>query len=296
MRKLLLCAAIALSALILIQVFPAAVQQWRFVRVFAAPIKFYGRALDQNGDPVAGANVEIQVNDRPWESASPHYATSDANGVFSIARLSGLSLYVKVSKPGYYRVLKRGGKPGSDGGFAYGTNLGDGIHRPDPKKPAIFILHKPGVIEPLVRQNEIDRRVEKNGSPKQLGFGDGNPSHAITFQCWTDDANKSVDRLYDWRFKVSVPNGGLVVREGIFAFEAPLEGYQQLDEHFVSKALPDDKWKDSVEKSYFVRFNDNVYARIDVRMIAHGSHFVVFSGYLNPKAGSRNLVADPLER
>lgn len=152
------------------------------------------------------------------------------------------------------------------------------------------------MIEPLFRQKEIDRKVSKNGSPLQLGFGDGNASHVITVQRWTGDANKGVNRRYDWHFKVSVPNGGLISREGAFTFEAPLNGYQQSDEYVMSKTLPAGQWKDSVEKSYFVRFNDNVYGRINVRMIAHGAHFVVFSGYLNPKIGSRNLEADPKQR
>jgi hypothetical protein len=272
---------------------PAAVQQAKFATAFAAPITFYGKVIDQNGAPVSGASVDMQANNTAWRSGKPYHTIANAQGEFSISGSTGLSLYVKVSKPGYHRVLTRGGKPGSDGGFAYGTNLGDGIHHPDPQKPAVFVLQKPGVLEPLLRIDEIRKKVGKNGEALRLSLDDG--SHTITIQCWTDDANPTAQRRYDWRFRVSVPGGGMAPREGTFAFEAPVDGYRPSVEHAMSKDLPDGQWKDSVEKSYFVRFSDNVHARIDVRVIAHGAHFVVFSGYLNPKVGSRNLESDPAQ-
>lgn len=129
---------------------PAAVQEAKFERAYEAPITFYGLVVDQNDNPIAGANVEMQANDKPWERGTPHHTTSNKRGEFSITGISGLSLYVNVSKDGYYRVLTREGKLGSDGGFAYGTNLGDGVHRPDSQKPVVFIFAKIGNDRTLV--------------------------------------------------------------------------------------------------------------------------------------------------
>ncbi|MGV3661403.1 MAG: carboxypeptidase-like regulatory domain-containing protein [Prosthecobacter sp.] len=273
-----------------------AVPQARLEAAYQAPITFYGKVADQFGNPVAGANVEMRVNDSSSRKGRVLKLTADAQGVFSIADVAGLSLYVSVSKAGYYRVRTQDGKRGSEDGFAYGEDLGHGIHKPEPGNPAIFLLQKEGVKETLVRQKEVDRRIAKDGSPLQFLLGDGNASHAIVLQCWTQDENVITGGQYDWHMKVTVPHGGLIPRVGDFAFEAPQDGYVSADEYTMAKSTPSAQWKDFVEKSYFVRFADGVYARVNVRILAYGAHSAVFSSYLNPKPGSRNLEEDPRKR
>ncbi len=271
----------------------AGMQKLRFARAFRSPISFYGRLLDQKGHPVAGARVELQPNDKAWSAGSTHIRSSDSHGDFAISGISGLSLYVNVSKPGYYRVHSRGGKIGSDGGFDYGNDLGRGIHSPDPAAPVIFVLQKAGDLEPMVKMAERDFLLNKNGDPIQIDLEGGKGTHLLSVQCYTQQTE---DRYYDWKFVVTVPKGKLALRDGEFAFEAPLAGYNTSFEYTMSKSLPPTEWKSSVERSFFVRFEDDVYARVDVEMRTGGSHFVVVKGYLNPKRGSRNLEAPPKRR
>lgn len=268
----------------------------RWFEAFLAPITFYGRVTDQYGAPIQGASVLLKANDNPERSGTTHQRTSDAAGNFSITGIRGLDLYVEVSKPGYYRVKSEEGVAGSYGGYDYGINAsGNGIHTPLLSNPVTFVLHKPGLLEPLVIQSEKRPRVPKDGTPVKLLLNPDEPNgiHFIEVQCWTSDAGRNVKNHYDWRFKVSVPNGGLVTRIGEFAFEAPMNGYEPNDENFMPQTLQGRQWQGSVDRSFFVRFNDDVYARVNLRMIAHGAHYVVFSSYLNPKSGSRNLEADP---
>jgi hypothetical protein len=53
------------------------------------------------------------------------------------------------------------------------------------------------------------------------------------------------------------------------------------------------QWRSSAERSYFVRFEDQTFARVKLEMQAGGDHFVVWESYYNPKADSRNLELAP---
>ncbi len=275
---------------------PSPAQEAKFLAVFATPITFYGRVVDQYGVPIQEASVLFKANDKPWADSTSFQRTSDADGNFSISDIQGMSLYVEVSKPGYYCVDPVGGKPSSNGGYDYGgPATTKGLHTPDSRKAVLFMLHKAGVMEKLVYQRERNPGVPKNGSPVKLPLDPSasDSPHFIEVQCWTNDTQRDAQNHYDWRFKVTVPSGGLVPRIGELAFEAPLDGYQRSDEYVMPKSPQGRQWEDSVEKSYFIRFDDGTYARVNLEMIAHGAHFVVFSSYLNPKPSSRNLEAAP---
>ena len=98
------------------------------------------------------------------------------------------------------------------------------------------------------------------------------------------------ERHYDWRFKMTVLSGGLEERLDEIAFIAPPSGYEERSfDYSMKKELPGNQWKDEVAKSFFVRFEDDTYAILDVNMISGGGHFAVVSSRLNPKPGSRNL-------
>ena len=65
-----------------------------------APINFYGKVVDQDNQPIAGATVKFVWNDissAGWSSAE---STSDVNGLFSLADKKGKGLSVSVSKMG----------------------------------------------------------------------------------------------------------------------------------------------------------------------------------------------------
>lgn len=265
----------------------------KFLAAFTSPISYHGCVVDQHGDPVSNAKVEYILNDKPLKDGSRHTTSTDAQGYFTIFG-SGLSMYVEVSKEGYYRVPPRGGQNGSFGGF--GQDLTERTQSSDRDNPVVYVLYKAGQTEFLIRRRKTDIKIAKNGAPTSLMLGDHNTNHSVIVQCWTDDTKHGAEGQYNWRFMISVPNGGLLVRNDAFAFEAPQNGYHPFDEYMMSVSLPANQWKSSVEKSYFVRFNDNIYGRINVRMISGGDHFVVFSSYLNPKTGSRNLEADPKQR
>lgn len=267
---------------------------------YLTPINFYGRVVDQSGAPASSAKITYRANNRPWGGGSRSKTTTDAKGVFAI-RSRGLSLYVEVSKEGYRSVMASSEeKPGasnapsnSSGTFHYAELFGELVHKPSKHYPTTLTLYKPGVLEPLISPPGKDFLLKKDGTPVRLQLDPSTPARAVEVQCWTQDGQPNNERHYDWRFRVSVPAGGLIERQHHVNSLAPPEGYQGSFEYSMPKELPGTQWKDSLAKSYFVQFDDGTHAILNIRMLAGGTHFVQFGSHLNPKPGSRNLETPP---
>lgn len=267
----------------------------KFELAFLTPVTFYGKVVDQYGDPVTQANVHLAANDKPWGKSSKYNRSTDGQGLFHISGIHGITLSVIIKKTGYYELPERNGQRGSWGNFDYaGAGVG-GPHRPDENNPVTFVLYKQGVLEPLIKIGRKQFKVSRDGIPTVINLNpklSGNV-HQMTVKCWNKEKGKPPgQRQYDWTLEIAVPQGGLIQRNDAFDFIAPLEGYQPSETIHVSASLPLGVWRDTVMRSYFVKFNDGVMARVDIEMIAHGDHFVLWKSYLNPKVGSRNLESD----
>lgn len=265
----------------------------RMVNAFSTPINFYGRVLDQHGAPVVGANVRGSATVSMGGNSTKITTTTDAAGNFTLSS-KGMSFFVTVDKPGYYHIYPDK-MPGfvSEAGFDYAEDLGRGIHKPDASKPVILHLFKPGTIEPLTRLKSTSRRLSRTGEAVEVALDAG--AHRISLACKTDEKVTPEGR-YSWRLEVKVVSGELQPSNEVFQFEAPASGYKDSDVIDMNDSLPRPQWSDSVRRSYFVRFDDNTFARIKVLMVSGGDHFARLEGYYNPKSGSRNLEADPSQR
>lgn len=259
--------------------------------IFSTPIVFYGSVQTQDGVPIAEAQVTASVADKFGGGSSKVTTQSDSQGNFSISS-SGMTLGVRVSKEGYLSIPEKAvGAPRSTGAFDYGADLGQGIHQPDPKAPVIFTLFKPPASEPLNRIREKETVLPRNGKPVRISLDV--PDHSLELKCSTDDANPERDGRYDWKLEVTVIGGGLQRRSDSFDFTAPSDGYGPTDLIQMPRTLERPKWQDDHELSYWVKFNDGHFGALKVRMIAGGAHYSIVSGYVHPKAGSRNLAVSP---
>lgn len=264
----------------------------KVTQAFTAPIAFYGKVIDQSGNPVPDAEVGYTAADKFNGSGSSYTGKSDARGLFEISGIQGAGLGVGVRKQGYYPVADKYDKsPSSSAIFAYGMGP-DSVRRAAPTKenPAIFLLHKAGETEPLVKI-EQSARIPKNGTPTTVNLRTAQLSAKgdCRIEAWTEEP--TVGRKFSWRCRLTVRGGGLVERKRQFDFVAPKEGYEES----VELGMPQDaeQWTSQQQRNFFIKLSDGRYARINFRMIAGGNHYFVLESYLNPKPGSRNLEFDP---
>jgi hypothetical protein len=253
------------------------------------PIVLHGKVVDQHGNPVPKARIGYGLLDKFNESGSTGHQFADAQGNFTISGVRGAVIGVSASKEGYYKIHNV-----SNQSFAYGYGT-DAYTKPPPTKenPAVLVLHKMGVMEPLVFNEYRSFMIQKDGTPVLVDLASGTPSSSGQFkvEAWTKEKLPGGSKYFDWKCRLSVPGGGLIERKGAFDFEAPADGYRESDEILMPKDA--EGWNSQVEKEYFLRLADGRYARIRFRMIAGGHHFFNMESYLNPKTGSRNLEFDP---
>jgi len=247
-----------------------------------APIEFYGRVIDENSNPVAGANITFKWAEIPAPDGNRTATTeSDAEGLFSLHGKRGPSLAVWVGKNGYYAPHR--------GQWGFNYALGPDIISPDPQNPIVFVLHKKGKGESLIVMKR-NYGIPRDGTPVSIDLTTGatttSKSGNLVVQCWTQDAGKRSGEKYDWHCVVSIPGGGAVTNNEEFAFEAPENGYAPSLEIAMPADRPD--WRDDVDLKFYYRLADGRYGRMTFSMVAFGHHFCMIDSVLNP-SGSRNL-------
>lgn len=83
-------------------------------------IEFYGKVVDENSNPVAGAQISFHWVEVPDETGNRTAMTeSDTEGLFSLRGQRGLNLGVSVSKESYYSSRR------DNDSFNYGSLRGE---------------------------------------------------------------------------------------------------------------------------------------------------------------------------
>jgi hypothetical protein len=261
-------------------------QQRKFIDAFNSPITFFGQVVDQNGVAVVAADVRFAANDSAFGGKPSQYmAKSDNEGRFSISGIKGISLAVEVSKAGYRIVPAADNRVTSSGVFNYGLSSTRAKHQPDPGNPVRFVLHKLVPSEALYKVPSKDYPIAQDGSPLVISL-DPAGIHQVMLRCWSN--GEQGQQQYDWRAEVAPINGGLLAKEDL-SFEAPTSGYTAKDSIDMSASLSRQQWDSSVEKSYFLRFEDGFFGTAKVQIHSRGDHFVTWESSLNATRGSTNL-------
>jgi Carboxypeptidase regulatory-like domain len=269
-----------------------------FLRAFNQKIDLYGKVVDQHGNAIEGANIQVYANDKPFSDGGSPAANlvSDSSGRFTVLELKGISLGVQAEKKGFIPYGSTLGGPTST------ANVSDSKHS-NSSRPLILTLHDPGVMEPLVHQEDQRWKLPSDGTPQKIFLDSGNgqqPLRYIEFRFMTKRFQLPKEQLYghpyDWSLEIYILGGGFVRNENdlslgsYYQFEAPLDGYQEVIKYGFSAQLPKEKWKKIVTDSFFVRFSDGTYGRI--RFLIQGSSQnspLLMETWWNPKSGSRNL-------
>ena len=272
-----------------------------FGAAFKKPFTFIGKAIDENGNPVPGANVTWGANNNPdpYGSGSRGETFSDTNGMFSI-KDHGIGLYVKVSKGGYYEVPTETKERGSYGSFKNTPALGKSdFPMGTEQAPAIFVLKKKGEAAGLIRA-ESKINLPTNGTPVEINLRNGKASALgqgdVKVECWAhvEGVDTTVYNRYSWQCRISVPGGGLVERTGPLNFTAPADNYQAVGQ--IDMPDTSERWRPQAMKEYFVKLANGSYARLELRIVTGSNNFLRMESYLNPQPGSRNLEYDPAKQ
>ena len=268
------------------------------VRVFSYPIELYGKVVDVEGKPIAGAKVQQSFTGKGCDC--PEYLTTDENGAFYLSG-KGSSVFIRTSKEGYYETEQ------SKGTIGY-TVPSDRPPADDPNNPAIFVLRKHGEAELLVKYR-YSWGIPRDGTPVKVDLIEGKPNRyskfaddsegAVIIRAWSPenkyDSNGKPIR-YGWKFEINAPNGGFVERTNRFDFIAPETGYTETLTFEMPEGSKDwSEWKHNVSKELFARLPNGNYSRLVFYYRPgkrkNGDTFRIES-YTNP-SGSRNLEYDP---
>jgi hypothetical protein len=253
------------------------------------PFNFYGKVLDENNQPVAGANVKILVQ---GELGSAHGSTehdlqSGQDGLFKLEGVHSFGVIVTVSKDGYYTL------PDGHGPWFWIIRNGT---MPSMDHPAVFPLQKKGPTEPLIVMRTGSAVVATDGTPLEFNLERGHvvkdQPGTFNVQTWVDTHDPKSNQPYHWKFRITVPGGGLQLRTNEYQFIAPLSGYKEFDEVEITPGQP--QWNDVRERNYFVKLADGKYAQVRLSVNARGS-FGIADCFINP-SGSQNLEFDPTKR
>src|SRR5438874_10348983 len=104
--------------------------EWRM------PINFFGRVVDEKGQPISGAKIELSWTNLSQAGSSEAETKTDAEGYFSLLNKKGRHLQVRVSKDGYYTPKQQ------QISFDYAAFWEANYHEPDPHNPVLFHLRK----------------------------------------------------------------------------------------------------------------------------------------------------------
>lgn len=281
------------------------------------PVEFYARVLDQDGKAVAQARLDLDlslVNIEKMLAEYPHMNMgseitnhqfmiySDTNGWLQFVGAKGRVLNIKnLTKDGYVWQRPQGmGSPVFDPGGkrnVTGTvDLYDSFNR---AKGYTFNLWKKGETERVLPiEVGVNMDFEIKGQWVSNYFVSFIPARVE----WTNFAGTDLviqgirrssgnaDRPYEFTFKLSVPSGGILLSDHVYAYHAPETGYQPFwsFENQPQKNPPDYPW---LKTAYLKLRGGKLYAGVQLGFCNGGFNFS-FNGHLNP-TGSRNLEPDP---
>jgi hypothetical protein len=261
--------------------------QQRVLARWQGRIEFYGKVVDENTNPVAGATVNFSWVEAPTADGNKSAtAISDSRGLFELHDQVGLDLGVSVGKAGYYSSRR------DSDTFNFGPLRGKSFSS-DPANPAIFHLLKKGKGESLIEEKFPPLftqiwQLHHDGTPIKLDLLNGSQNVTgdgqLKLEFWRDVSVLKAAK-FDWKLQFSVQNGGLVPTDEEFAFQAPEIGFQP--SIIIDMPATNQNWIETIRSKYYVKLPDGKYGRVDFYLLSHNGVFTVHS-VVNP-SGSRNL-------
>ena len=274
----------------------AAEQKWR--QRLNGPVEFYGRVLDQDGNPVAGARLSLNLSHRVFEGTKPVVderieLVSDFDGRFKLEKPSGHSLRIlDLTRDGYLWTY-----PPGIGSFDFsGYRSKRAPEYRSPAKAFAFHLWKKGEPEPTVgvakvlRVEETDIEFSLNLLSAERGgerIATSDLRIRLRYVAPDDPARK-----HERELTLEAPTGGLIETQDTYIFEAPASGYASQIQYVVK---PTDLTFGGWKRKYYLRSRDGrLFAGFEMAFTLF-PHAIELNGSVNPN-GSRHLEPDPAKQ
>ena len=254
------------------------------------PQDFYGKVVDQYGQPIAGASVNgdlmlIQGAD-VGERKDVYKTQTDANGEFEFSGLHGWELAIAPSKSGYELAPNTA---------AMQLPAGE---KTSPSVRAIFTMWKLKGPEPMIH-TEFDSRVPYDGTSAIFNLETGKKAAdgnlRITLLRKPLQIQRGRDK-YDWMVKIEIVGGGIFEENDLYPNWAPDNGYQLFFEAGMNAT--DVLWSRELVKNFYIKDNQGRYGRLFVDLFTDSMRSdtgINIRAWINP-SGSQNLEFDPTKQ
>jgi hypothetical protein len=247
---------------------------------------YYGKVVDQYGNPVTDADVEgnIMLDSLETSKEETHITQTDNRGFFQFTGLHGASLGVHIRKEGYEMDARGKGSKAPIG------------QRSSQDDRATFTIWKFRGAEPI-KYVSTESHVPFDGTP-------------ITFDITTGKENPNGDlrvtllrvplqvrrsgQKFDWGIKIEILHGGLIAENDAYPYWAPISGYQPYFEFNISSN--DVPWHSTMTQNFYIKNSHGQFGRMQMDTFASATPSGVrFDVWINP-SGSQNLEFDPVKQ
>ncbi len=260
------------------------------------PIQFYGRMVDQDGNPLAGVNITYGITKAPvalWTNNLYENGNclSGPDGVFVInADGKGLAIG-KMGKSGY-RIPANGMRE-----FSYGPSVSPSSrHHPDPSRPVELLLVRADL--PKAESIPIQERLSFawNVSPialplvPKVGTLTLVPTRSIPAPGGTTRSG------FDWSVELRCAGFGLIPRPhgDNTARAAPESGYQSVIRYgSLGNSNP---WQSFPKTTFFFKTTTGMYGEMELILYVDRADNRPANGTIHAwlnQSGGRNVDHDP---
>jgi hypothetical protein len=247
---------------------------------------FYGKVVDQYGNPVVGAIVKGNVMKDSLETSKEetHTTQTDSDGLFQFTGLHGLSLGMAPSKAGYEWGARNEGYQASVGG------------KSSPTDRAILTMWKLRGAEPI-RYVSCESRIASDGTPTKfdLATGKENPNGELQVTLLRSPLQvRRSGQKFDWEIKIEILHGGIVTENDPYPYLAPEGGYQpSFQFNMSSNNVP---WDSTITQNFYIKNSQGQFGRMQLEVYSSVTPAgIKFDLWINP-SGSQNLEFDPAKQ
>ena len=251
------------------------------------PIEFYGKVLDQFGQPVVGAEVVMTWTTVVGPTPDPKKSIfADVDGRFAVTGIQGKRLWISATKVGYDYTTD------SVESFEYAEFFSDKFYVPDSNNPVLFHLYKILDAEPIYLFRAHDE-LDPGGKPLTLDVAQGKTGVNGDFTLSIQLGSKRSENGPDYTVLVeAVGDAGLVPNLEQHPHRAPADGYQKT--FAIQQKSGDANYSSHLSFHFYARTRDGKYGVIyfDISVPRKGVEIDCDTVVRYNPSGSRNVEFD----